>query len=324
MTARAFASAAMLALIADGLARQGIALPGPRPRGTGPTVPHDDKRQLLDAVLAAHGGVALLRIGEAIPAHRFEPMLHVLLRADGPADLLQRWLRLEGYAHSHHRTRIEKLEAGAALLRHVALHGPPPSPAEDLLVLGVQVGLLRLLGCADVTARFGTASAGAPDGGWLADAVAGAVAAGATATWRIAWSAPARREARPASSGVADELGFAEGTEAAALAAMIADDPARRWSVADAAAALGLGARALQRRLAARGLTTTAVARAVQVRAACLRLADGDDPLPAIGFACGFSDQAHFTREFRRRVNMPPGRYRALRRPTSAAVQAAP
>jgi AraC-like DNA-binding protein len=51
----------------------------------------------------------------------------------------------------------------------------------------------------------------------------------------------------------------------------------------------------------------------VQVRHACALLAGGDDPLPAVGFVCGFSDQAHFTREFRRRVNLTPGAYRAIR-----------
>jgi AraC-like DNA-binding protein len=53
----------------------------------------------------------------------------------------------------------------------------------------------------------------------------------------------------------------------------------------------------------------------VQVRHACALLAGSDEPLPAVGFVCGFSDQAHFTREFRRRVNLTPGAYRALVRP---------
>jgi AraC-like DNA-binding protein len=50
----------------------------------------------------------------------------------------------------------------------------------------------------------------------------------------------------------------------------------------------------------------------VQVSQACAMLAGSEDPLPAIGYACGFSDQAHFTRAFRQRVSMTPGAYRAL------------
>ncbi len=36
--------------------------------------------------------------------------------------------------------------------------------------------------------------------------------------------------------------------------------------------------------------------------------------LSCVGLGCGFSDRAHFTREFRGRVNMTPGAYRNLRR----------
>jgi AraC-like DNA-binding protein len=31
-----------------------------------------------------------------------------------------------------------------------------------------------------------------------------------------------------------------------------------------------------------------------------------------IGFVCGYSDQAHLTREFNRRMGVPPARYREL------------
>jgi len=52
----------------------------------------------------------------------------------------------------------------------------------------------------------------------------------------------------------------------------------------------------------------------VQVRQACALLASTDEPLPVIGYICGFSDQAHFTRQFRKRVAMTPGAYRNLLR----------
>ncbi|TDG02633.1 AraC family transcriptional regulator, partial [Paracraurococcus ruber] len=137
------------------------------------------------------------------------------------------------------------------------------------------------------------------------------------------WQAP---PAIPPRAGAADPRGapavtFDGCAEAAGLAAILAEDPARHLSLAEAAGRLGLSPRALQRRLAAHGLTPTAVGRAVQVREACARLAGGEDPLPAIGYACGFSDQAHFTREFRRRVAMTPGAYRAaLRGPAARAA----
>jgi AraC-like DNA-binding protein len=327
MTATGFASAALVALVLAGLRRQGIAPPevplAAAMRHAQPLIALDRKRALLSAILSRHGPIALLRVGEAVAEQGFHPMLHALLRATGPVDLIGRWLRLERYAHSHHRTVADRLDAGCAALRHIALHGPPPTAAEDALVLGVQLALLREVGCRDVTAEVGGAILARADGSWSAPAAEAALAAGDTARWRLAWSGwePRRRGSSDGAAKApfgAPEFGFDGCHEATALAALMADDPSRRASVAELAAALGLSSRALQRRLAAHGLSASSVGRTVQVRHACLLLAGGDDALPAIGFAAGFSDQAHFTREFRKRVNMTPGAYRALARAGAA------
>ncbi|TDG08669.1 hypothetical protein E2C05_31320, partial [Paracraurococcus ruber] len=193
MTGRAFASAGLVALVFTGLRRQGIAPPEPPP-GPGlrlagpPLVAHGRKRDLLAAVLRQHGPVAVLRVGEAVADQGFHPILHVLLRAQGPADLIGRWLRLERYGHSHHRTVVEHLAADGAALRHVSLDGAPPAAAEDLLVLGLHLGLLRAIGCTGVSAAIAGGRVARPDGGWDAAAAAAAVAAGDTAAWRLAWA----------------------------------------------------------------------------------------------------------------------------------------
>lgn len=43
-------------------------------------------------------------------------------------------------------------------------------------------------------------------------------------------------------------------------------------------------------------------------------LSKGDDPIAQIALACGFADQAHFSRVFSRRAGLPPGAWRRLRR----------
>jgi hypothetical protein len=242
MTAKAFASAGLFALVFDGLRRQGIPPPLPPPstgfRHAAPTVPLGRKRDLLDAVMAVHGAVALLRVGEAVADHAFQPMLHALLRARGPVDLIGRWLRLERYAHSHHRTAVDRLDGGGAALRHVSLDGSPPSAAEDMLVLGVYLGLLRAIGCHDVAAVVGVGgeSIGRPDGTWDGRAADRALAAGDTTAWHLSWSGwePVRVAATPV--GAPDPHGapavsFGRCSEAAALAALLAEDPAChcRW-----------------------------------------------------------------------------------------------
>jgi AraC family transcriptional regulator len=54
---------------------------------------------------------------------------------------------------------------------------------------------------------------------------------------------------------------------------------------------------------------------------ACRLLAESRLPLVQIAHDLGFSDQSHFTRLFTRRLGMPPGTYRAARRPFVRIVQ---
>ena len=43
-------------------------------------------------------------------------------------------------------------------------------------------------------------------------------------------------------------------------------------------------------------------------------LSGGDEPIAQIAVACGFADQAHFSRVFSRRAGLPPGAWRRLKR----------
>jgi AraC-like DNA-binding protein len=50
------------------------------------------------------------------------------------------------------------------------------------------------------------------------------------------------------------------------------------------------------------------------VEEAARRLADTDQPLAEIALACGFCDQSHLTRTFRRRTGLTPGAWRRAAR----------
>lgn len=52
--------------------------------------------------------------------------------------------------------------------------------------------------------------------------------------------------------------------------------------------------------------------RELRVRAACDLLRDHDFPLAAVAAECGFADQSHFTRMFKRTVNATPGEFRRM------------
>lgn len=296
-----FAAAAMQRVIVQGARRLGLALPmAPRPAGA--HVPLADKRALLDALAAAHGPLAVLRLGEGAHDLHDDPAAEALAAAHDLPDLVQRWQRLERYVHTRHRVQVLATAPGALRLRHVALPPyPPPKPAEDLLVLGLLVALAARIGVPGLAARCGPWLWA--EGTWRAEPRGNAAAgAAATADWQLAWQpGPA-----PAPPPPADGEALLQRLQAA-----VARDLARRWTLPALAQAAGCGPRSLQRRLAAAGTTPAALVATQRVAAAARLLARSAEPLAAVGYVCGFADQPHFTRSFRRLSALTPARYRA-------------
>lgn len=66
-----------------------------------------DKFTLLSAFADRHGTSAVLRIGQYLDLAEESPVMAVLLRSVEPAVLAAKWMRLEKYYHSSHRTRID-------------------------------------------------------------------------------------------------------------------------------------------------------------------------------------------------------------------------
>jgi AraC-like DNA-binding protein len=288
-----FASGTLVAAVLRSLAADGLPVT-PVP-AHGALVPLAVKRRLLADIERAHGLAPLLRVGFHLLGGPDDPVLAALRAAAGPADLFERWQRLERFTHSRHRVRVRRSERSRLSAEHVGPSGKPPSAAEDALVLGLLTALLSGIGARDLTVHL---EAGRPvhTGGVFGD-----LGPGDTARWHFAWTsvvppAPAGGDVR--------ETGLAARTRS-----LLAGDPARRWTLAVIAAELAVPARTLQRHLPVGGLT--GLLAAVRAEAAAHLLRAGRHPLGVIGFTSGYSDQPHFTREFRRRTAMTPGQFRA-------------
>lgn len=306
------ASNILYTLVARQLARQGIAAAAPAgPAPTEGTVPLRDKTDLLAAAYAAHGPLPILRVGEGIREAGPEPTLEALLLARGPMDLLARWQRLERYVHSRHRVLLRDGGPGWMLAEHVSTRdGEAPSAAEDCLILGLLLALMAATGAGGLSAAMADPAGDRPvfAAGTFRDP-----GPGTTALWRLRWAAEGA--GHDPLAGRAGPLPFPVDGDARALVARVVDlvlsDCSRPWTLAAVARATCLSTRTLQRRLAEAGTSFAAVVRTAQVRQAAGLLLGGRLSVAEVGLLCGFSDQAHFTREFKRRTNIPPGRYRA-------------
>ena len=82
-------------------------------------------------------------------------------------------------------------------------------------------------------------------------------------------------------------------------------------SADDAAGALHMSARTLQRRLEAEGTTLSAVIDATREAVARDLLRDPAHALAEVGYRVGFADLASFSRAFKRWVGVSPGRFRS-------------
>ncbi|RLK54972.1 helix-turn-helix transcriptional regulator [Actinokineospora cianjurensis] len=289
-----YASARLVAAVRRGLAEAGIDTTAPQAAGA--LLPLDAKRGYLAEVAAAHGLLPLARAGSVLRELAADPAVSALSLATTPAELLDRWRRLERFTHSRHRVEVRGGTGGQITVEHVGPVGIPPEPAEDAVVLGVLVALLGVIGVRGLTVAVGPSAIVVFTGG---DFVAPPPVAG-SGWWRFEWTGTTPRSPVPVPER-SDVVTRVHG--------LLASDLGRRWSLAEVAAAVGTSGRSLQRALRAAGGFQDLLGAARTEAAAALLLA-GTHPLSTIGFACGYADQPHFTREFTRRTAMSPAAYR--------------
>lgn len=310
-----FASAVMVRVMAEGMRELGLELPpgGVPAAGGDARVALDVKRALVAAAMAQGGASVLPRLGRGLHRLDDEPVREAFGSARGAADLFARWSRLERYVHSRHRVVVEQCDespaGGRAVLHHTAHPAPPPQAGEDLVVLGVLAALLESLGLHDVRARIGDAEV-LPH----ADAAGldAAVRASRTGRWTLDWRG-ARDEATDTAPPTRDH-GLPQAPTwpdvARDVARFLTPDLTRPPTVAALAARMAWSTRSLQRALAAAGLSYSAVLAQTRCRTAAWWLVHSRAAVAEVGFVCGYADQPCFTREFHRRVGLPPAAFR--------------
>lgn len=297
-----FACAAMIRLLTHGMQQIGLAPPVMGPQGES-IVDLELKRALVVHVLQERGPEALVLLGQAIHDMGTDPILSMLVRVDSPHQVMSRFQRLEKFVHSRHRMLVEDSTDKSMRMRHISLvDGEPPLPPENLVVLGVLIGFLQIAGCKGLTAHFENGGSAFPD----TSAISSAFQAGDTGQWTIGWQSFASTALEPISE---PEFGL---DTSPPLVRQLAHCFAAEtdMTLLSAAEKFGLSKRTLQRRLREAGSDFRAVTGDVRNRLAAWWLMETECSIAEIGFLCGYSDQAHFTRDFKRRNGPTPNVYR--------------
>lgn len=273
---------------------EGIGRSGPM---AGAVEPDTEKRLLITRTLSVHGPGPLLAVGQALHLIDEAPLHAALLASADPAVLAEKWMRLERYFHASHRTRIVA-RPGGWFCRRLA-PDTPPGAGENCLIAGLLLGLAGRIGVTGarlVIAGQTLAPADFPSFQLPENETAEVFA--------IGWDGVGAAHRLPLPSGnTADDLPDR-------LADLMAADAGRAWRIDSLAALVGLAPRTLQRRLTEAGWTFSALLRRARMRAASLLLSDPAVTLAEIGYCCGYADQAHFQRDFRRMTNMTPNAFR--------------
>ena len=302
--------AALVRLMQLSFAEQGIS-PGDGelwPRLNTPHASLSEKTALAEAVLARHGPSALLKVGQSVSRLAFDPLGAALLAARSGPDLIGRWRRLERYVHTRHPVIVHSVSETEALLDHRGEPDDPPGPAVDYLLSGLSAGLLAAVGCSELRLTIG------PDREPTVVIEAGAVMEGIppvaaqTGLWRFNWRPSAKPPAPHAVLYAPPDQRLSKPTRD--IIALVESDLLVIWSLALLARQLGHSPRTLQRRLTDDGLSLQGLRRLSQIRQASLMLLGGTASLTSIGFACGFSDSAHFARTFKKTTGISPTEFR--------------
>ncbi|WP_169570270.1 helix-turn-helix transcriptional regulator [Sneathiella limimaris] len=260
------------------------------------------KTKLVKHAFEVGGAAPILSVGQHLNKIGDAPIGRILLKSADPNVLAQKWMRLERYNHASHRLKITSLEDNSWSCKRFWKGAVAPSTAENILICGLLCGLLDLIGMKGIRVEM--------DGvtfSWPLSEKTNVKLSGEGRDWMVRWQKPSEKEL-PVSPNDTEE------TMVKRLSGLLSEDVARLWKLEEAAKSLFVSPRTLQRQIKSEGHSFSSLTRKVRITEACDLLLEGTESLSEIGYACGYSDQAHFQRDFRRTLNMTPGEYRSADR----------
>jgi AraC-like DNA-binding protein len=309
-----FASAAMLRVLHAGMQKLGIKSPAQQWLQQA-TVPLDAKRQMVLQVIEQRGLSALVQLGQGVHELQNDSLIPLLIHPSEPIRMLNAWLRLERYLHSRHRLTQTIEQSNCVAHQHISIKtDAEPSSAEDLVVLGVLIGLLERTGCTQITAQLNNGLKVWPLSNAVSEqkAIQTAFATRQTQSWRLSWASISDNTSTLKQKPIKAQIEKFDSSSdlKSQLEHLTSQLQGQTLDLKEAAKQLGQSPRSLQRHLNQQGTRFVDVVATARSQRASKMLAGSAASMAEIGFSCGYTDQAHFCRDFKRRVGMSPLLYR--------------
>jgi len=273
------------------------------------------KELMLQQLMDAEGPEKVLSLSEHFPLEApSSRLVYLLLNSPSPEAMIH---KMGLYDRHFHASR--KLELSESADRHMTVLNRASSPdiptvAEELFLGGSVKNMLSLMGCEGLKMEWHAARSG-----HLREVLEGleinAVPIEPHTRWRFHWE----RFKRPQQIiGLDDYL--MTNTDLFTLPTKVpitqiveqhlAADLTTRPSMEEMANRLGISARSLHRKLQEEGTSYSRLYSELRIKTASRLLRQSDASLTEIGFLSGYSDSAHFSREFKKVQKMPPKIYR--------------
>lgn len=253
-----------------------------------------------------------MSIGQGVSDADYDPIWRGALRSKCPDILFEKWQRFEKFAHSTNRLRIESTNQTSARFQRYTVDGGVPTAPENLLICGLIIFLLEAIGCKDLRCEMPMADDAEfiiRNNGCFSLPIKSEELL--TDSWRISWQAFSPRHKDDNFEGISLPVSPEFYDEMVSFVKILMADISHQWKVDELAKEANLSKRSLQRKLMAAGLSFSHLIRIVRIHEACSLLEVSDAALTSIAFGTGFSDSAHFSRDFRSSMGMTPTDYRS-------------
>jgi len=302
----AFASQAMMDILRAGAKLNGFVIEPTANAVNQSKVPITSKRALLQAFVDKYGIENILKLGQGVSQLLHTPLSMALLVGSEPQSLLSKWHRLERYVHALHYTESD-FSQGQINIKHLSRGEELPTLVEDLAVMSVLCALLSYCGASKITlsgqADSETLLFDFETQTTLCESIQ------ACSSWVIRYEPCARHKQNslPLFANE-DEQALLASWQSKVEQAIIATGFVET-TIDKVAMQLCVSARSLQRHLQQENLKFAQLLQQERVKYAAKLLMQKQTSLAEIGFLCGFSDQAHFTRIFSQCNGMTPKAY---------------